>query len=89
MLTETYYLPRVTADLIEVLEDGAIDRKSVPNCKVTAIGLETEANIGCQRTCSVLGLYVAVNARNSGYPTGTALAPACGRALCFLLMWPG
>ena len=89
MLTETYYLRRAKADLIEVLEDGAIDRKRVPNCKVTAIGLETEVNIGCQRTCSVLGLYVAVNARNSGYPIGTALAPACGRALCFLLMWPG
>ena len=49
MLTETYYLPRVNADLIEVLEDGAIDRESLPNRKVTAIGLETEASIGCQR----------------------------------------
>ena len=89
MLTKTYYWPRVNADLIEVLEDGAIDRKSVLNRKVTAIGFETEASIGCQRPCSVLGLYVAVNARNSGYPIGKALAPACGRALCFLLLCSG
>ena len=49
VLTETYYLPRAKADLIEVLEDGAIDRKRVLNRKVTAIGFETEASIGCQR----------------------------------------
>ena len=39
VLTEAYYQPRAKADIIEVLEGGVIDRNSLPNCQLTAIGL--------------------------------------------------
>ena len=75
VLTEAYYKPRAKADLIEVLEGGVIDRNGLPNCQLTAIGLETEAIIACQRACPELGLiYIAVNSKNCGDPIGKSLA---------------
>jgi len=74
VLLEAYYKPRAKADLIEVLEGGDINRDTIPICKLTAIGLETEAIIDCQRVCQELGLlYIAVACRNANVSVQAAL----------------
>ena len=74
VLLEATYLPREKADLLELLAGGDINRDLVPICHLSAIGLETEAIINCQKVCSEVGLiYHAVMARNSNIPIGNHL----------------